>query len=188
MRRVNDRWMARFMLSGAFASDMNNTGSDAWQIRGGGFALYRPNERWNWAFGAMATGRSDIPVIPAVGVIWEPAPQLRVNLMMPSPRMSYLLAESNTRQHWGYVGGGLSGGTWAYERESGAGSQLSYREFRLVLGWESMPPRPPGSFITTGMRIHSEVGYVFGREFEFEDRVENIEPDNALLLRTGIGF
>lgn len=188
MRRINDKWMARFMLSAAFASDMNNTGSDAWQIRGGGFALYRPNERWSWAFGAMATGRNDIPVIPAVGVIWEPVPQWRVNLMMPSPRISYLVAESNTRQHWGYVGGGLSGGNWAYDRTDGAGEQLSYREFRLVLGWESMPPRPPGTFRSTGTRFHSEIGYVFGRQFEFDYRDDDTDLSDALLLRTGISF
>ena len=188
MRRINDRWMAQFMLNGAFASDMDNTSSDAWQIRAGGFALYRPNERWSWALGAMATGRNDVPVIPAVGVIWEPAPQLRVNLMMPNPRVSYLLAESDTRQHWGYVGGGLSGGTWAYDRVSGVGEQLTYREFRLVLGWESMPPRPPGTFRTTGTRLNTEIGYVFGREFEFDRGGADIEPDDALLLRTGISF
>jgi hypothetical protein len=65
MRKINDRWMIRLMLNGAFASDLHNTSSDAWQIRGGLFALYRPNELWNFAFGALATGRDDIPVIPA---------------------------------------------------------------------------------------------------------------------------
>ena len=176
------------MFNGAFASDLDNTSRDAWQIRAGGFALYRPNERWSWAFGALATGRNDIPVIPAVGAMWEPTPHFRVNLMMPNPRVSYLLAESGTRQHWGYVGGGLSGGTWAYDRASRVGEQLSYREFRLVLGWESMPPRPPGTFRTTGTRLNTEIGYVFGREFEFERGGAEIEADDALLLRTGISF
>lgn len=188
MRRIDQRWMARFMLNGAFASDMENTSSDAWQIRAGGFALFRPNERWSWAFGALATGRDDVPVIPAVGVIWEPSPELRVDLMMPNPRVSLLLAESRTRQHWGYVGGGLSGGTWAYDRASGVGERLSYREFRLVLGWDSMPPRPPGTFRSTGTRWNTEIGYVFGREFEFDRTGGDISPENSLLLRTGVGF
>jgi hypothetical protein len=188
MRRINDRWMARFMLSGAFASDMDNASSDAWQIRGGGFALYRPNERWSWAFGALATGRDDVPVIPAFGVIWEPSPQLKVNLMMPRPRVAYLLAESDTRQYWGYVGGGISGGTWAYNRASGVGERLSYREFRLVLGWESTSPLPPGTFRATGTRLNAEIGYVFGREFELDRDGADIKTDDALLLRTGISF
>ena len=188
MRRMNERWMARFIFNGAFASDMDNTSSDAWQIRGGGFALFRPNDRWSWAFGALATGRDDVPVIPAVGVIWEPSPVFRVNLTMPNPRVSFLLAESSTRQHWGYVGGGISGGTWAYDRASGAGERLSYREFRLLLGWESMTPRLPGTFRSTGTRLNTEIGYVFGREFEFDSAGGDISLEDALLLRTGISF
>ncbi len=188
MRRISDRWMARFMLNGAFASDMDNTGSEAWQIRGGGFALFRPNEQWSWAFGALATGRVDLPVIPAIGVVWEPSPKLRIDLMMPNPRVSFLLTENETRQQWGYVGGGISGGTWAYDRASGAGERLSYREFRLVLGWESMPPRPPGVFRAQGTRLMAEIGYVFGREFEFDRFEGGFSPEDALLLRTGIRF
>lgn len=188
MRRIDERWMARLMLNGAFASDMHNTSSDAWQIRGGLFALYRPNELWNFAFGALATGREDIPVLPAVGAIWEPSSKLKINLMLPNPKISYLLKESTERQHWGYLGGGLSGGTWAYQRASGIGERLSYREFRLLLGWESMPPQPPGTFRPQGPRINVEVGYLFGRKFEFDDQQPDISIGNTILLRSGLRF
>ncbi|HCO24769.1 MAG TPA: hypothetical protein DIT97_17720, partial [Gimesia maris] len=121
MRPINEKWMARYMLNGAFASDMDNTSSTAWQIRGGMFAMYRPNETWNFAFGALATGQSDLPVLPVLGAIWQPHPSLKVDLMLPSPRISLLLSESESRQHWAYVGGGFSGGTWAYRRANGLG-------------------------------------------------------------------
>jgi hypothetical protein len=146
------------------------------------------NERWSWAFGALATGRDDIPVIPAVGAIWEPSPKFKINLMMPNPRISWLLANSSGRQHWGYVGGALSGGTWAYDRASGLAERLTYREWRLVLGCESMPPQTPGTFRPIGTRLHAEVGYVFGRTFEFDRNIPDISPDNTLLLRTGISY
>ncbi|MFT5304435.1 MAG: hypothetical protein ACI814_005263, partial [Mariniblastus sp.] len=48
MRKINDNWMARFTLNGVFASDLNNNSSDAWQVRAGGFAIYRPNEQWSF--------------------------------------------------------------------------------------------------------------------------------------------
>lgn len=188
MRKINDVWMARLTLTGVFASDFENTSSDAWRIRGGGFALYRPNERWSFAFGALATGRDDIPVVPALGAIWEPSRAVRVNLMLPTPRISHLLVESPTRQYWLYAGAGISGGTWAYERADGVDDRLSYREWRLVLGWESMPPRPPGSFFSTGTVWNAEVGYVLGREFEFDRNYSDISLDNALLLRTRVKF
>ncbi len=144
IRPINDRWTTRLMINGAFASDFRNTGSDAWQLRGGVFAMYRPNEQWNFAVGALATGRTDIPVLPAAGAIWEPSPRVRFDLMLPQPRVSVLLADFATRQHWGYFGGGFTGGTWAYERAGGQLDKLTYREWRLVLGWESMPPRARG--------------------------------------------
>jgi len=188
MRRINERWMLRFMLGGAFATDLYNTGGDAWRMRGGGFAMYRPNERWSFAVGAMATGRRDIPVLPAVGLIWQPTPALTVNLMMPRPRISWLLIERRNRQHWVYVGGAIDGGDWAYERANGVGDRLEYREWRLVLGWESMPPKPPGAFMSTGTTINAEVGYVFGREFEFKSATPDISIGNAVLLRAGVRF
>ena len=39
MRPINDRWMLRFMFSVALATDGENTSSDAWQFRGGVFAI-----------------------------------------------------------------------------------------------------------------------------------------------------
>ncbi len=188
MRPINEKWMARYMLNGAFASDMDNTGSTAWQIRGGMFAMYRPNETWNFAFGALATGQSDLPVLPVLGAIWQPRPSLKVDLMLPNPRISLLLSESESRQHWAYVGGGFSGGTWAYRRANGLGERLNYREFRFVLGWEATPPKKPGTFGSSGTTVNAEIGYVFGRKFEFDNSVPDIKIDNTLLLRSGISF
>ncbi len=188
MRRINDKWMARFMLNTAFASDLNNTGSDAWQVRAGGFAVYRPNERWSFALGALATGRDDIPVIPAVGAIWNPSPKCTVNLMLPNPRIARVLYDSGNRLHWGYIGGGFSGGTWAYDRSSGLADRLTYREWRLVLGWESTPPKTPGTFYTTGKTLNFEFGYVFGRKFEFDQSFPDLSPSDGWLLRTGVSF
>lgn len=188
MRPINDKFMARLMLNGVFASDLDNTGSDAWQIRGGAFLLYRHNEQWDFAFGALVTGRADIPVIPGVGAIWKPSQRLIVNLMMPTPRVSLLLAEQGGRQHWGYIGGGLSGGTWAYNRASGLGNRLSYREWRIVLGWESTPTPEQGTFTPPGTTLNAEIGFVFGRNFEFDSNRADIALDETLLLRVGVRF
>ena len=105
-----------------------------------------------------------------------------------NPRVLLLLVDTGKRQHWGYFGGGISGGTWAYDRTSGLGDRLNYREWRLVLGWESMPPQPPGTFRPSRNRLNAEVGYVFGRKFEFESASPDISIDDALLLRAGISF
>ena len=170
MRRINDRWMTRFMAGTSFATDGNNNSSDAWRFRGGAFAIYRRSPKWTWTFGALALGRNDIPVIPAVGVIHQPTPGLRIDLIMPKPRVSFLLVDNGPRQQWGYVGAGLNGGTWGVQRVDGVDDQLTYGDFRAVLGWESTPTPEPGMPFTRGRKLVAEIGYVFSRDFEWEKR------------------
>ena len=188
MRRVNRRWMCRFMFSAAMATDGNNVSSDAWQFRGGLFATHRPNDEWTWILGALALGRNDIPVVPAVGAIWQPSRAVRFDLTFPRPRASFLLVENGLRQQWGYLGAGLDGGTWAYERPDGIDDQLTYRDWRMVLGWESTPPLQPGQQFTRGRKFGAEIGYVFAREFEFESGLPDVDVDNTLVFRASMRF
>ena len=188
MRKLNERWMLRWMISSAFASDWENTTSDAWQFRGGVFALWQLNEDWQITVGALATGRNDLPALPAAGAIWQPSDRVRVDLMMPRPRVNLMVADLGSRQHWVYAGGGLDGGTWAYERASGIDDMVTYREWRLVLGWESKPPGRFGGPPTPGVTVGTEIGYVIGRTFEFDTDTPDIEPDDGLLLRATVKF
>jgi len=187
LREINDRWILRLTIDGVFASDSHNTSSDSWQLRGGVFGMYSKDRQTKWTFGAIATGRQDVPVLPAAGVIWQPSPRWRVDLILPQPRASYLLVDCGDRQHWVYTGGAITGGTWAYRRAAGADELLTYREWRLLLGWESKPPaNPPGVYGPTGIKYGAEIGYVIGRKFEFDSGAPDIEPDGTLLLRAAV--
>ncbi len=188
MRKLNDRWMIRWMIGSSFASDWENTTSDAWRFHGGCFALWNCHEQWQIMLGALATGREDIPVLPAAGAIWQPTSGVRVDLMMPRPRVNFMIADRGHRQQWIYAGGGLDGGTWAYQRASGTDELLTYREWRLVLGWESKPPGRVGGPPAPGWSLGMEVGYVLGRTFEFDSGAPELEPDDSLLVRATIKF
>lgn len=188
MRRINRRWLARFMISTAYASDLENNSRDAWQLRGGGFGIYRPNDRWSFAVGALATGRSDIPVLPAAGLIFQPSDRLKINLMMPEPRISWCLEQREQKQLWGYVGGGINGGNWAFERSDQTSDQLNYREWRIVAGWEVTPVQEPGVFRPVGQTFQFEIGLALGREINFKTDLPDIALGNALLIRTGVRF
>ena len=104
MRPLNERWMLRFMASAAFAADFDNTSSDAWQFRGGVLASYKWTENLQLIVGAIASGRDDLPVLPGLGAIWTPSPSWRVNLMMPRPRVAYLLAFTRVMPLVGNIG------------------------------------------------------------------------------------
>ena len=39
-----------------------------------------------------------------------------------------------------------------------------------------------------GLKLEAELGYVFGREFEFERRTDEIGIDGTMLLRVGANY
>lgn len=188
MRRVNDQWMMHLMAGTSCATDGKNTSSDAWRFRGGVFALYRKNDKWTWTFGAIALGRNDLPVLPAVGVIHQPNPAIRFDLIMPRPRLSFLLVDRGQRQEWGYIGAGLQGATWGVERVDGSDDQLTYGDFRAVIGWESTPTPEPGMPFTRGRKFGIEIGYVFSRDFEWEQDGAKLPLDDTVMLRGSVSF
>jgi len=188
MRKRNERWMFRSMLGVANATDGDNNSSDSWQFRGGIFAIYTPCPEWTWTFGAIALGRNDIPVVPAIGLIYQPRPEVRYDLIFPRPRASFLLTDNGRRQNWGYVGGALNGGTWGYQRDSGLNDQLTYRSWQLVLGWESTPMQQPGMPFALGRKFGAEFGYAFGRQFEFESERADLELGDTIILRATISL
>jgi len=188
IRPVNQRWTLRWMLQGALASDLENITSQAWQIRGGGFAMYSRRAELQWAFGVMVTGRQNIPVLPAAGVIWDSSPKVRWNLMLPNPRLMYLVSEREEKQNWLYLGGGFAGGTWAYRDVLGNDDRLTYSEWRIALGWEHSQKKLPGIFRPPGTSTVAELAYVLGREFEFDGTRPDLSVGDTVLLRTGINF
>jgi hypothetical protein len=188
MRRLNDRWTTRFMAGASFATDGHNNTSDAWRFRGGAFAIYRRSPEWTWTFGALALGRNDLPVVPALGLIYQPSPGLRFDFIMPRPRISFLLVDNGPRQQWGYIGAGLNGTTWGVERQDGVDDQLTYGDFRAVVGWESTPTPEPGVPFTRGRKLVAEIGYVFSRDFEFENDGSKINLGDTLMLRGSMSF
>ncbi len=188
LRLLNDQWMMHFMAGASFVTDGNNDSSDAWRFRGGAFAIYRHNEIWTWVVGAIALGRNDIPVVPAVGVIYQPDLTKRLDLIMPRPRLSLLLLDRGARQQWGYIGMTLSGTTWGVERSESFDDQLTYGDWRAVLGWESTPRQEPGIPFTRGRKLGVELGYVFSRDFEWDSDGSEIGLDDTLMLRGSCSF
>lgn len=186
VRKINDRWVIRSMLGVGFATDNSNTSSDAWQFRGGVFGIYNRNENISWTFGALATGRDDLPVIPAVGAIWLPNPSVRFDLTFPKPRVNFLIGGNEQRQQWVYLGGSINGTTWGYQRSEILDDRLTYKNLRIVAGWESRSGTSAKMPFAIGKTIQAEIGYVFSRKFEFEaeTRVEELDDSFVVGLST----
>ncbi len=184
MRHLSDCWMLRLAFASAYASDGENNSRNAWQFRGAVLGIRQWGETWQLVVGAVASGRRDFPVFPGVGAIWKPSPAFRLDLVFPQPRASWRVFDNGSRQQWLYFGGGISGGTWAYQQSGGLEDVLTYNEWRALVGWEWVPTPRPGALLTVGHKLAVELGYGFAREFEFDRPRPALQLDDTLLLRT----
>jgi hypothetical protein len=181
MRQLSPRWAARVMVAPMVRSDFT-TSEGAFRIFGLGLLA------WQWipdelelSFGVVSLGRDDIPVLPAIGLVWTPTPQWRFDVVFPRPRIAYRLAKAGARSEtWLYLSSALGGNTWAVSRTSGAVDELSLRDFRVLLGLEQIRSGGKGYFV--------EAGWVFARELEYERENVSLEFDDCATVRAGVTF
>jgi len=156
-----------------------------------GFLQFHPSAEL--VFGIDYLDREDIRLLPVAGIIWFPRDDLRLDLVFPRPRVTFVLpprpwwsraeaAEAETdvlprvsREHRLYVGGELGGGTWAVQRWESYNDLATYRDLRLSIGLECVDDR--------GSRSALEVSYLFGRRLEFTSGIDNMRLDDTVMLR-----
>ncbi len=180
-KKLHDRWGVSVLLNPAVRSDFDTT-EDTVRI----FALALAS--WQWvpdklklSFGVVYLDRDDIPILPAIGLLWTPTPDWRFDLLFPRPKASYRLFQNSYHSEtWCYVGGGLGGNTWAVRRASGASDELTLRDFRVALGLERLVDGGSSSFI--------EAGFVFGRTLEYQSSNQQFDFNDAFLIRGGFTY
>ncbi len=118
--KLNDRWGAMVGVRPSVNSDFE---ADEDTIRVMGRALLTWEclpKNLTLIFGVVVLNRNDIPVLPGVGLIWTPDPDLRIDLVFPRPKIAYRIGFVPSKyEHWVYFSGSLGGRTWA-ERSTAA--------------------------------------------------------------------
>jgi len=176
VRKLNDRWMTQFMLGPVIRSDFQGDGETI-DVIGIGMARWQASPRLAFMFGAVATGVEEFPVAPLLGLQYAPNDSLIFELMVPQPKISARLFQTRETEYWGYLAGKFGGGRWQVLRNSGESDELRYNDFRLVVGLESRHEQRGTSFL--------EVGYVFGRDLEFESGRGDRSLDDTVSLSAG---
>ncbi|MCG8587065.1 MAG: DUF6268 family outer membrane beta-barrel protein [Pirellulales bacterium] len=179
MRPLGERWMMDLSVMPGYFADFDTNSGDAVRITGHGIALWNRSETMKVALGVVYLDRDDVSILPAAGLIYTPHEDLRWELMFPRPRVAWRPSGSAC-DDWFYVAGEFGGGTWAIQRASGATDVTTYRDYRLVLGWERKPPLQ--------LQTRLEIAYVFGRKLEYESATPDFTPDDTLMLRFGLAY
>jgi hypothetical protein len=122
-------------------------------------------------FGVDYLDRADIKLLPVAGMVWNPNPDMRFELVFPRPRAVFRLTECYRI----YVSGELGGGTWAVQRVAFGNDLATYSDLRVCLGLEHVEKGGQGNAI--------EIGYLFNRSLEYTSGVGNVHFVDAVMLR-----
>jgi len=179
---ANSPWGMDAAVTVGYYSDFEIGTSDAIRVSGRGLAIYEPRAGTKWIVGVAYLNRAGATVIPVAGVIHEPASDVRWELIFPRPRVAWRLQGSvRNDERWVYLGGEFGGGIWSIARRStGELDELSYRDLRLLVGYERK--------LIGGLSRRFEFGYVFDRGVEFASAAPDVSLDDALFARVAVSF
>ena len=180
MRQVSPRVGIDLAVTPGWYSDYEQSDSDALRIGARGVALITLSPAFQIALGAAYLDRDDVPVLPLGGVIWIPNADTKVELILPRPKISRRFEQCCHHSHWMYLAGEFGGGSWAIERANGRDDVLNYRDYRFIVGVERVS--------VCGVSGRVEVGYVFGREIEYDSRNRDFDLDSTMLVRGELSY
>jgi hypothetical protein len=157
------------------ASDFNGDAHKGVQIPGHGVGYLTVRPDLDLVFGIDYLDRADIKMLPVAGVLWNPNPDMRFELVFPRPRAVYRLNDTYRI----YCYGELGGGSWAINRPGLGDNVATYRDLRVCIGLES---------VCSHCRSAIEVGYAFDRRLEYTSCVGNMHLDDAVILRAVMSY
>jgi hypothetical protein len=176
--RIVNNWTALISVAPTVYGDF-----DAHQFRltGKGLVIYDcvPN-RLQVVGGVLYLNRENIRLLPAGGVIWMPMDWTRLELIFPKPKIGLRYGVGPGFEDWIYGTAEFGGNTWPIIRASGARDDVTYADYRLLLGVERK--------LNGGAGYRLEAGYVFGRSIRFTSGNGDFDPQDTILLRGGITY
>ena len=165
-------------------SDFESSDSDAFRVTGQAFAVYEGTPGKKWIAGVVYLNREDLSMIPAVGFIYEPHPDIKWEAILPRPRVAWRLPNHRAQpgdESWLYVGGEFGGGVWSIRRPLTLTQDvLTYNDYRVLVGYERK--------IIGGLSRRFDAGYVFWRELQFAGATPDVSLDDSLFVRVGLTY
>ena len=186
-RPWNDQFSYLLTFAPGIYSDFNNTGSDAFRIMSRALGFYKVSPATEFTLGLVYIDRENMSLLPAIGVIHTPEPDVRLELVFPKPKVAARVSQGSTEEWWAYVTGEFGGGSFAIQRVGGADDILTYSDWRLLVGLEGKFPGSKTLFENIPS-VFLETGFVFNRKVEYKSERGDYDPGNTGLVRAGFVY
>jgi hypothetical protein len=172
---------AEFDLRLGVFTDFNTFNSDSFRVIGDAYGVVRLTDNLTFKLGVWYLNRNDIKLLPSGGLVWQPNPQLRYDILFPNPRVTQYWTTIGNHDLWWYVSGEYGGDAWTIERTDGSSDRIDINDLRVKFGVDFLNQR--------GWNGYFEVGYVFNREVVYVvDPSDSFEPPDTFLMGAGIRF
>jgi hypothetical protein len=165
---------------GAF-TDFNTFNTHSIRVIGEGFGVVRLTPELTFKLGVWYLNRNDLKLLPAGGLVWQPNPQMKFDILFPNPKFTHYLSTVGTADVWWYIAGEYGGGAWTIQRADGSSDRVDINDIRIKLGLD---------WITQGnLRGYFEVGYVCDRQVVYVvNPSDSFTARNTFLLGAGFSF
>jgi len=137
-------------------------------------------DRLQFVGGVLYLNRENIRLLPAGGFIWSPADWTRFELIFPKPKLALRYNVGPGYEDWIYTTAEFGGNTWPIVRADGERDNLTYIDYRILVGCERK--------LEGGAGYRLEAGYVFGRSIAFTSGRGDFDPQDTFMLRGGITY
>ncbi|SFI46796.1 DUF6268 family outer membrane beta-barrel protein [Planctomicrobium piriforme] len=177
---LSKQWSFLGGVGPSLFTDGQNLSSQAFRMTGRALGFYQWSETTKVAVGFIYLGREDLIALPAAGVFYKPNERVKAELFFPKPKVGYRIFANDGRERWCYLAGEFGGNSWAVERSDGSADVLTYRDYRLIAGFEQVDKEV--------RRWLVETGFVFGRRIEYESGIGDTNPGVTGMIRAGLVF
>ncbi len=169
---LSDRFSYDLAASVGAYSDFEASARDGIRFPSHAVGMVHVDSSTDIVFGLDYLDRDDYPLLPVFGVSLYnlDLPGLRMDLIFPRPRIEYALSPDSRA----YIAGNMGGGTWDIEFPDETDKVMTYRDFRLLVGFERASDDSLGAL---------EFGYVFGRKLEFRNDPVTTDFQEAFILQ-----
>jgi hypothetical protein len=165
---------------GAF-TDFDTFNEDSIRVIGEGFGVVRLTPTLTFKAGVWYLNRNDLKLLPSGGLVWQPNPQTKFDILFPNPKYTQYLTTIGSADVWWYVAGEYGGGAWTIERTDGSSDDVDINDIRLKVGFDWINQR--------NWRGYFEIGYVFEREVVYVVHPEDsFDARDTFLIGGGFSF